>query len=143
MSSHRRRLVILKTPAFAPWAAAHCGRLPYGIDALRDHGFELRWTDAHLGRPWTSRPLRDLVRLVERTGTHVVQTLLLAPHIVRAPTTLAMFESEGHFLALVRSFLPARLRRRHKLVIVACWLSEIAPGLSARKLRLYRRLYRY
>jgi len=69
-----------------------------------------------------------------------MQTMSLLPEIVRAEAVLAMFESEGHLLAAMRY---ARLPgvRRPVFGILACWLAEVLPKASPRKLDWYRRLY--
>ena len=78
----------------------------------------------------------------------MLQTVLLGRSVWRAPVTLAMFESEGHFLALVRS-LTSRLprlggrRRTRGLVIIACWLTELCETATPAMLARYRRLYRH
>ena len=71
----------------------------------------------------------------------MIETVLQAPSIIRSPITLAMFESQAHPLALIRSLVPGR-RRRH-LVVVACWLADLVPNLSPRKRSIYRRMYRH
>lgn len=139
MSAAPVPLVVLKSPDYERWAEQHEGRLPYGIERLNSAGFELRTTDATFRKPFTSRPIATVIRWFERVGTPFAQTLLLSRDIVRSPATLAMFESEGHFLALVRSINPIRSDRR--LVIVACWLAEIAPNLTPRKRAVYRWIY--
>ena len=135
-----RDLAVLKSPDYASFAADHNGSLPYRIDHLRDAGFVLRYSDASFRRPWNRPAVRRMVGRLERVGVPFLQTLALVRRIVRAPSTLAMFESEGHFLAALRGVVPPLRRRR--LVVIACWLAEIAPRLTPAKRNLYRWLYR-
>ena len=141
MKTASTRVVVLKSPNFGSWAREHAGRLPYGVDRLHDIGMSIRTTDATFRRPFTVTPVRQLVASLEGVGTPFVQTLLLSRDILSSRVTIAMFESEGHFLGLVRSLNPLRSTRR--LVIIACWLAEIAPALPPWKRRLYRRIYRH
>ena len=141
-------LAFLKAPDHEAFAAANDGRLPYGIDHLEMHGFHLCTTEAHHRPPFTYRPVARVVRRIERATTALLQTVLLGRSVWRAPVTLAMFESEGHFLALVRSLtsrLPrlARRRRTRGLVIIACWLTELCETATPETLARYRRLYRH
>lgn len=125
-------VAILKSPPYGPVQAA-TGHLPYRIDLLADHGFELRWTDVappQRGRRWWG--------LLERVGVPVRQAWSARRQRTGAVAVLAMFESEGHGLALAR-----RLGRRRQppLVIVACWLTDLA-ATSSRRRWTYRWLYR-
>ena len=148
MADMTRRIAFLKAPDHVTFAADNEGRLPYGIDHLEANGFELVTTEAHRHRPWTSPPIARVVKRIERATTALLQTILLSPSIRRAPLTMAMFESEGHFLALWRdlwSRLPLLLRHRaprKRMVIIACWLTELCEHASPKTLARYRRLYR-
>lgn len=66
------------------------------------------------------------------------QAFLTRSERSRAAVTVAMFESEAHGLALWR--LVTR-RRRPPLVVISCWLGELARSGGWRR-GLYRRLYR-
>jgi glycosyltransferase involved in cell wall biosynthesis len=126
-------VALLKAPSFADFN----GRgLPYRVDLLRESGFELHFSDGRhawpLAGPGGGRTLSRLGPLIE--------TALQMPAIVRAPVALAIFESQGHVLALLRALKPGRHRR--KLVVVACWLAAIAEELTPTKRALYRRMYR-
>ena len=129
------RAHVLKSTAFGPVGSAP---LPYRIDLLRDDGFDLTWTDRHregwFARP---RPTRWIGRL-EALTTPMLQTLLGAGQLRRAEVAIAVFESEGHGLALLRGVLG----RGPRLVVVSCWLADLASSSSDRRRRLYRRLYR-
>jgi glycosyltransferase involved in cell wall biosynthesis len=127
---NERRVVILKSPRYGP---AGGGPLPYRIDLLRHHRFEPVWTDRHL-----SGALARVARWGERYTVPWVQALLTRRDRRRAVATLAMFESEGHGLALWRRLTG---RRRPPLVVVSCWLAELAHRHPGRR-RLYRWLYR-
>lgn len=134
-----KRLVVLKSPPYGEWQRTHPGTLPYGIQHLAEHGWSLQWTDARHRRPWNHR----VVGRLEALATPFVQTVAMASRIRRADAVLAMFESEGHASAAWRAMVPAFGRRRAPLVIVSCWLGELAQTLPERRLRLYRRLYRH
>lgn len=136
----RERLLVLKSPAFGAPPAP--GPLPYRIDHLAGHGIDLRWTDAHLRRPWTVPPARAIVRRLERAGPPSLQTMLALPRIAASDAVVAMFESEGNLLAwLRRTGVPGT--RRPGLVVLSCWLAELLPGFSERRRRWYRRTYRH
>ena len=133
-------LALLKSPDYATFAIHNGGRLPYRIDTLVDSGFRLVFSDASHRRPWSRRWPMSLLGRLGPLGGPFLDTLVQWRAIRRAPLTLAMFESQGHVLAFARSFGPRRRNRR--LVIIACWLADIAPRLSARKRAIYRRMYR-
>lgn len=109
------------------------GTLPYRLDQLRTHGLRLGWAELHTS-PGTMRVLRR----VEAALTPFAQAV--AGRRVRrdAAVTIAMFESEGHGLAAWRL-----LRRRGApLVVIACWLADLAVDGGPGRRRIYRLLYR-
>jgi glycosyltransferase involved in cell wall biosynthesis len=57
----------------------------------------------------------------------------------RAAATMAVFESEGHGLAMWRMITG---RRSTPLVIVSCWLADLARSGGSLRRRIYRTLYR-
>jgi glycosyltransferase involved in cell wall biosynthesis len=130
--SIRPTLVVLKSPDYAA-ERARSGRLPYGIDYLEGKGFELVWSDGHLRGP-TPR----WVRVTERLVAPWRQAWSTRRARRDAVATVAMFESEGHALALWRALTG---RRGPPLVIVACWLADLAAG-DRRRRALYRLAYR-
>lgn len=107
--------------------------LPYRIDLLRSEGRRLAWTDGHLAGPW-----QRLAARTEAATTPWTQALLTWRDRRGAAAVIAMFESEGHGLALARRFTR---RRRPPLVIIACWLTDLV-ATGGRRARLYRWLYR-
>lgn len=129
-------VAVLKSGPFGP--AGGTAPLPYRIDLLRPSGFSLTWTDRHLGRA---------AALVGRGGpggrAPMVQTVLALPRLARSPVALAMFESEGHALALLRA-VPGPWRRP-ALAIVVCWLAEQLEQAAAAGAGMgrYRRAYRH
>lgn len=125
-------IVVLKSPDYAA-ERDRTGRLPYGIDHLEGEGFELVWSDDH-ARAAASR----WVRASERLGAPWRQAWATRGARRHAVATVAMFESEGHALALWRSLTG---RRGPPLVIVACWLADLAAGDPWRR-DLYRLAYR-
>lgn len=110
------------------------GELPYRIDELAGGGWEPEWDD----RVFRSRS-RGLLRAVEARTAPFAQALQTARRRRRADAVLAIFESEGHGLALARRILG---RGRPPLVIVACWLADLVQDGGGRRVALYRQLYR-
>lgn len=139
-----KTVFVLKTPTFGPVPLEPgAGRkLPYGVDRLAEHQLRLRWSDAHAGPPWTSPPIRVGLRHLQRLGPPVMQTVLALPAIAHSDATLAMFESEGNLLAWLRR-IGAPGARRPALLVLSCWLAELLPHLSERRLRWYRRTYQH
>ena len=135
-----RVVAVLKSPRYGPMPAGDRA-LPYRIDRLEEHGFSLRWTDPADPTPWR----RQLARL-ERAGVPVAQAWASRRQRRDASAVVAMFESEGHGLALARlltQFLTrfSSRQRRPPLVIIGCWLADLVAGSPARR-HLYRQLYR-
>jgi len=138
-------VVVLKSPEFHSRKRTNGGpsgsQLPYRMDLLASHGIRLHWSDAPYRKPWTTSVLSNAVRALERAGAPFLQTLALTRSVAKSPVVLAMFESEGHFLAALRWIrLPPFTRAR--LVVMSCWLAELLPTLSSRRLAWYRRAYR-
>lgn len=125
-------VAILKSPDFGAELGPE-GQLPYRMDLLRDAGFRLGWTDRHL-----DSTLRPKLERLEQVTVPFTQALLSRRLRRTAAASLAMFESEGHGVALARRLSG---RRRPPLVIVACWLTDLARAVSPSKRRLYRWLY--
>jgi glycosyltransferase involved in cell wall biosynthesis len=129
-------LVVLKSPDFGD-PSRRDEPLPYRADRLHDLGFDLVWDDR---RNHLSGRRALLVARTESLVTPWLQAWYLRRAIRRAPATLAFFESEGHSVALARLL---GLGRRRVLVIMSCWLADLAPGLGRVRRTLYRRLYRH
>jgi glycosyltransferase involved in cell wall biosynthesis len=124
-------VALLKNQPFGvgPTAANRGGvTLPYRIDHLIDQGLHLHYTDA---------PYHDRLR---RFHDPLVQTVALAPHLLRRPATLAMFESSVHPYGLLRHRLPPA--RRGVLAVLSCWLPEVLADASPARLQRYREAYR-
>lgn len=132
---------LLKSPDFSAWAhEAGTTGLPYGIEHLSGPAVRLRWSDATYRFPWSSPPVRRALRAASRGGPPFLQTLLNAHHIAHSPVTLAMFESEGNFLAWLRRLgVPGTGATR--LMVISCWLAELLPTFSPRRLAWYQRTY--
>lgn len=127
-------LVALLTSYDMSGGARPGGTLPYRLDLLRDHGVRLGWADRRTGP--------RAARLIERMEARLTPfSQAAAARRVRrgAVATLAMFESEGHGLAAWRVLTR---RRSTRLVIVACWLADLAVDGGPRRRRVYRWLYR-
>jgi glycosyltransferase involved in cell wall biosynthesis len=133
------RITLLKSGDYGSWAAEHDGTLPYRFDLL-GRRVALIYSDAHLHGPWTSPPLVWLLGAMERRLPPLAQTLALLPTLRRSDAVLAMFESEGHFLAALR-WLRVPGTRRPTFAIMSCWLTSLLATAGPRKLRWYRRLY--
>lgn len=110
------------------------GELPYRLDLLRSSGLRLGWTDQHLH---SSR--RGPVSRLEAATVPFSQAWISRSVRRGATSTVAIFESEGHGLALARR---VTRRRRPPLLIVACWLADLARSGGALRRRTYRWLYR-
>ncbi len=120
-------LVLLNSVPFdRQWQAT--GTLPYRADLLACHGYDLVWCDPR------HSPLAARLEAITVPFRQAWSTRRDRPG---ARAVLAMFESEGHGLALTR--LVTR-NRRPPLVVVACWLADLAVR-SPRRRALYRRLY--
>jgi glycosyltransferase involved in cell wall biosynthesis len=101
--------------------------LPYRVDHLVRAGVRLHYTDL---------PHHRLA-----AGLHdpMVQTAALLPTLLRAPVTLAMFESSGHPWGFLRHHL--RPARRGRFAVLSCWLPEVLADASPAELDRYRRAY--
>lgn len=134
-------LALLKSWDFEAWQSERGrGRLPYGIDQLIRRGIRLHWTDA-LHRPtWQQTRRGALIRGIESATVPFLQTLLMTGEIRNCAATLAMFESEANFLALLRGIAPTD--RRKPFVVVSCWLAQLLASGSRSRLAGYRRAFR-
>lgn len=121
----------------ADWgrSAGPRGQLPYRIDELRGHGYRLGWSDVTFRRTPRVRRVADRV---EAATVPFLQALSARRLRRGASATLAIFESEGHGLALFRRLTG---RRRPPLLVVSCWLGDLARSGGAGRRRLYRFLY--
>lgn len=138
-SNERMRTVaLLKSPDYARHAE-QTGTLPYRIDLLHSAGYRPTWTDRHLHGWSVDGRLRRLVARSEVMTTPWVQAVLTWSQRRSSDAVLAMFESEGHGLALARRFVPRR--GRPPLVILSCWLTDLATTGGPRRRWLYRFLY--
>jgi glycosyltransferase involved in cell wall biosynthesis len=134
--ARRPEVVVLKSGSYGDHRPGQS--LPYRVDLLERSGWSICFTDRHLSGIWRRRHLRALVGRVEATTAPFLQTVCALRQIRRSQAVLAMFESEGHFLALLRSL---GLLRKPRFVVVACWLGQIVTDQPRRR-RLYRFLYR-
>ena len=83
------------------------------------------------------------MRRLERHVPPFMQTLRSARAVAESDVVLAMFESEGHFLAIARA-LRAWPFTRPRLVVISCWLAELLlERHSPRRIALLRRAYRH
>ena len=137
-----RRLAVLKSPDYESFRRSRSdGGLPYRIDHLSRYGYMPSFSDIRYRPPWNRPRVRPAVEKLEAVGVPALQTLAMAPRIARSDAVLAMFESEGHLLALARA-LRVPLASRPPMVVISCWLTSILPGVGPARLNWYRRIYR-
>lgn len=138
-----RRVFMLKYFDAAHERAGRAGRwrLPLAADAITEAGVELDWSDAVHRRPWTYGPVRAVVRQLERLATPWLQTVLATRRIARADAVVAVFESQGSFLAFLRS-LRIWPYTKPRYAVVATWLAMDAEQFGRWRLRWYRWAYR-
>lgn len=137
-----RRLAVLKSPDYETFRQRRDdGGLPYRIDHLDQYGYVPSFSDVRHRKPWTARPLRSALDTLETLGVPTLQTVAMAPRIVRSDAVLAMFESEGHLLAMARA-LRLPMSSRPSMVVISCWLSSVLPAVGPTRLAWYRRMYR-
>ena len=138
----RRRVAVLKSPDYEGFRQQrNDGGLPYRIDYLRQHGYRPSFSDVRYRSPWNASWLRSAVEKLEAIGVPTLQTLAMAPRIVRSDVVVAMFESEGHLLAMARA-LRIPMSRRPPMVVISCWLTSVLPTVGQGRLTWYRRMYR-
>ncbi len=137
-----RRVAVLKSPDYASFRQQRDDDgLPYRIDYLRQYGYAPSFSDARYRSPWNTSLLRSGINKLEALGVPTVQTLAMVPRIVHSDAVLAMFESEGHFLAMARA-LRIPMSRRPPMVVISCWLASVLPTVGQARLAWYRRMYR-
>jgi glycosyltransferase involved in cell wall biosynthesis len=138
-----RRVFMLKYFDAAGERAKRTGRwrLPLAVDAITEAGVDLDWSDAVHRRPWTSKPVHAVVRRLERLTTPWLQTVLATRRIARADAVVAIFESQGSFLAFLRS-LRIWPFTRPRYAVVATWLAMDAERFGKARRRWYRWAYR-
>lgn len=140
----RRRVFLLKYFDTRDWRADGGGEnshLPYAVDTISRAGVDLEWSDASHRRPWASRPVRAIVRRLERLTTPFLQTALATRRIAQSDAVLAVFESQGNFLALLRS-LRVWPYTRPCFGVVCTWLAMDAARFGRWRRRGYRHAYR-
>ena len=137
-----RRVAVLKSPNYEKFRRQReDSGLPYRIDYLREYGYAPSFSDIRYRPPWNASWLRPAIDKLEAVGVPTLQTLAMAPRIVRSDAVLAMFESEGHLLAMARALrLPTS--RRTPMVVISCWLAFLLPTVGPTRLAWYRRMYR-
>jgi glycosyltransferase involved in cell wall biosynthesis len=137
-----RRVAVLKSPDYGIFRQHRDdGGLPYRIDYLRQFGYDPSFSDVRYRWPWTASALQSAVNKLEALGVPALQTLAMAPRIVHSDAVVAMFESEGHLLAMARA-LRFPLSRRPPMVVISCWLTSVLPAVGEARRTWYRRMYR-
>jgi glycosyltransferase involved in cell wall biosynthesis len=134
--SATRRVFLLKY-----WEAGDAPVQNYRVETLAKAGVDLDYSDAAYQRPWTFPPVHRAVRRLERLGAPFLQTVLTTRRIARADAVVAVFESQGNFLAALRS-LRLWPYTRPRVAVVSCWLAMDAPKLGPARRRAYRWAYR-
>lgn len=135
------RVFLLKSPDFSTWQRDVGVGLPYRVDLLGLQGVKVSYSDVLHRRPWRWQIVRSVAQSLEARTTPFLQTLLSVPQLARADVALGIFESEAHFLALLRA-LHVWPKRHPQLAIISCWVAQLLPTMSARKVHLYQWLYR-
>jgi glycosyltransferase involved in cell wall biosynthesis len=147
MSGHHgaaaRRVFLLKYFDAARERADRGGRwrLPLAVDAIAEAGVELDWSDAVHRWPWATGPVHAVVRRLERLTAPWLQTVLATRRIARADAVVAVFESQGIFLAFLRS-LHIWPYTRPRYAVVATWLAMDIERFGRWRRRAYRWAYR-
>lgn len=135
------RVAVLKSPDYGRFRDRRDdGGLPYRIDYLRHYGYVPSFSDVRYRTPWNAPPVRSALDKLEAGAVPILQTVAMAPRIARSDAVLAMFESEGHLLAMARA-LRLPLSRRPPMVVISCWLASLLPAAGPRRLAWYRRMY--
>jgi glycosyltransferase involved in cell wall biosynthesis len=145
--AQRTALALLKLQDYEAWSAAHLqgacsGDIgPYGLRALLERGYDLRFSDAPQRRPWSSpllkRPFRKLAHLrPELEGA--LGGLLSLRAIAGSQLMLGIFEEQGMFAATAKARGLAPFANR-PLCVIACWLAEDCRHFDARTLAAVRR----
>ena len=131
-----RRLTFLSS---FPWPqGAPTG--PYRIDHLASCGWDVLTTNVHRTGPMEVGTAARAVRASERFLPLWAQTVASRHLRGSSDATLAMFEGEGHALALARSLHLSR--SGGPFVIVTCWLADLVQRATKAQLRKYRMAYR-
>ena len=122
-------------------AAEDGAPLPYRVEQLAEHGIAVTLSGREHRRPWTWAPVRRAIRSLERIGVPFIQLLLAAPELASTDATIAMFESQGNAMAVLRALhVPPFTKPR--FVVVACWLSNELERAGRLRRGLYRWAYR-
>lgn len=133
-------LAVLKSWDFGQSRATSDGKLPYRMDHLEQLGIRLHWTDRLLETAWLGSRSGRLIRSIESATVPFAQTVMLAPVIRRCAATLAFFESEANFLAVLRRL--SRREVRTPFVVMTSWLSEVLSNAGRVRRYEYRWAYR-
>ena len=137
------KIVLLQAFERADLASARAGvpTLPYRAETITRTGATLRLTDAHFAPRWSRGALGSARRWAERLTTPFVQTLLARQAIASSDATIAMFESQGNAMAMLRA-LHIPPFTRPAFVVVSCWLTRDLQRFGRGRRLLYRFAYR-
>ncbi|WP_210438903.1 glycosyltransferase family 4 protein [Nocardioides xinjiangensis] len=93
--------------------------LPYGLEALERHGFQLEWARRQEAAPW--RKPRDVFE--HRTGIPVERAIRGARLAAEADVVIALLEQQGYAVGRAKRWsIPPYART--PLVIWTCWLAD-------------------
>ena len=108
---------------------------------LADSGFDVEISDAVDRWPWSTRPVRRVVRWIEGVSAPFLRVLLATKSIRHSDAVIAMFESQGNSLAMLRA-LRIRPFTRPRYIVIACWLAADVQRFGRLRKLLYRFAYR-
>ena len=102
--------------------------LPYGLESLEHHGFQLEWAPRWTSAPW--RKPRDVVE--HRTGMPVERAIRGARLAAEADVVIALLEQQGYAAGLAKHWhIPPYSRT--PLVVWTCWLADELLSASRRR----------
>ncbi|MFN8024851.1 MAG: glycosyltransferase [Acidimicrobiia bacterium] len=133
--------------AFRPFLLAMLRRDPehahleYRAETITRAGVELELSDAMYRGFWGRSGVRRVVGKLEQVSAPFLQPLLNTRAFARADVAMAMFESQGNSVAVMRRLhLPPFTRP--PLVVISCWLARDLEHFGRARRSLYRFAYR-
>jgi glycosyltransferase involved in cell wall biosynthesis len=120
--------------------ASQSGVLPYRAERLAEFGITLALTTRDRNRRWRRGLLATALHAVERATVPFLQ-LLLATNGVRTSTAVvAMFESQGNAMAILRR-LHIRPFTKPQFIVITCWLARELEHAHPLRRAFYRWAY--
>ena len=102
--------------------------LPYGLESLEQHGFQLEWAPRWTSAPW--RKPRDAVE--HRTGIPLERAVRGVRLAAEADVVIALLEQQGYAAGLAKHWRVPPYART-PLVIWTCWLADELASASPRR----------